>query len=376
MNKNDKHFSITAQDNTTSARTGIIQTKHGLIETPAFAPVASQGSVKSLTHSQVEGLGAQIILVNAYHLFLRPGTETIRRLGGVHTFISWDKPILSDSGGYQIYSLANLVKVNEDGVEFSSHLDGTKSFVSPEDVIKIQQNLGTDIMMPLDNFPPYPSSPDRIMESVELTTRWASRSRKYFLENTHNQHLWGICQGSVNWDLRKKSIEDLLQIDFDGYALGGLGIGEPKDQFMETVEKSCSLLPLNKPRYLMGIGYIQDILEAVDKGVDLFDCVLPTRNARNGTLFTSSGKLIIKNQKYAKDEKPIEKNCSCYTCLNFSRAYLRHLYERKEMTSSTLNTIHNLHFYLDIFRKIRQAIQSKSYLDYKRILLNRNKEKN
>jgi len=369
MNKNDKNFSITAQDNTSSARTGIIHTQHGLIETPAFAPVASQGSVKSLTHSQVESLGAQLILVNAYHLFLRPGTGTIRRLGGVHSFISWDRPILSDSGGYQIYSLSDLVKVKEEGVEFSSHLDGTKFFVSPEEIIEIQRNLGTDIMMPLDHFPPYPSSSDTIKESVELTTRWATRSRKYFLDNTHNQRLWGICQGSVHWDLRKKSIEDLLPIDFDGYALGGLGIGEPKSQFMETVEKSCSLLPLDKPRYLMGIGYIQDILEAVDRGVDLFDCVLPTRNARNGTLFTSSGRLIIKNQKYANDEKPIDENCSCYTCLNFSRAYLHHLFERNEMSSATLNTIHNLHFYLDIFQKIRQAIQSKSYLDFKRTIL-------
>ncbi len=370
MNKADRNYRITAQDDTSSARTGIIFTEHGLIETPAFAPVASQGSVKSLTHSQVEALGAQLILVNAYHLFLRPGTETIRRIGGIHTFISWDKPILSDSGGYQIYSLTDLVRVREDGVEFSSHLDGTKSFVSPEDVIEIQRNLGTDILMPLDNFPPYPSSPDRMKESVDLTTRWAKRSRKYFLENTQNQRLWGICQGSVHWDLRKKSIMDLLQIDFDGYALGGLGIGEPKTQFMETVEKSCSLLPLDKPRYLMGIGYIQDILEAVDRGIDLFDCVLPTRNARNGTLFTSSGKLIIKNQKYANDEKPIDQNCSCYTCLKYSRAYLRHLYERNEMSSAALNTIHNLHFYLDIFRKIRQAIQSKSYPDFKRTLLN------
>ena len=368
MNKNNNNFRITAQDSTSSARTGNIYTQHGVIETPAFAPVASQGSVKSLTHSQIEVLGAQLILVNAYHLFLRPGTEVIRRLGGVHNFISWNKPILSDSGGYQIYSLSNLVKVKEDGVQFSSHLDGSKYFVSPEDVIQIQQNLGTDILMPLDNFPPYPSSPDRIKESVELTTQWATRSRKYFLENTHNQQLWGICQGSVNWDLRKKSITDLLGIDFDGYALGGLGIGESKTQFMETVEKSCSLLPLDKPRYLMGIGYIQDIIEAVDRGVDLFDCVLPTRNARNGTLFTSSGKLIIKNQKYANDKKPIDKNCSCYTCMNFSRAYLRHLYERNEMSSATLNTIHNLHFYLDIFRKIRQAIQSKSYADFKRTL--------
>ena len=369
MNKNKKHFSVTARNSTSSARTGVIHTSHGLIETPAFAPVASQGSVKSLTHSQVESLGAQLMLVNAYHLFLRPGTETIRRLGGIHTFISWDKPILSDSGGYQIYSLSDLVKVKEDGVEFSSHLDGTKFFVSPEDVIEIQRNLGTDIMMPLDNFPPYPSSPDRIKESVELTTRWATRSRKYFLEKTRNQYLWGICQGGVRWNLRKKSIEDLLGIGFDGYALGGLGLGEPRTQFMETVEKSCSLLPLDKPRYLMGIGYIQDILEAVDRGIDLFDCVLPTRNARNGTLITRSGKLIIKNQKYASDERPIEKNCSCYTCLNFSRAYLRHLFERNEISSATLNTIHNLHFYLDIFQKIRQAIQSNSYPDFKKTVL-------
>lgn len=366
---NDKNFRITAQDNSSCARTGTIHTSHGLIETPAFAPVASQGSVKSLTFSQVESLGAQLILVNAYHLYIRPGIETIRRLGGIHSFISWDKPILSDSGGYQIYSLSKLVKVKKEGVEFSSHLDGTKYFVSPEDVIEIQRNLGSDILMPLDHFPPYPSSPDTIKESVELTTRWAKRSRTYFLENTRDQHLWGICQGGVHWDLRKTSITDLLHIDFDGYALGGLGIGEPKTQFMETVEKSCSLLPLDKPRYLMGIGYVQDILEAVERGVDLFDCVLPTRNARNGTLFTSHGKLIIKNQKYADDEKPIDENCSCYTCLNFSRAYLRHLYERNEMSSATLNTIHNLHFYLDIFQKIRQAIQSKSYLEFKRTIL-------
>ena len=369
MQNSNKIFDISSQDSSSSARTGIIHSQHGIIETPAFAPVASQGAIKSLTHSQVKDLGAQLILVNAYHLYLRPGTETIRRLGGIHSFISWDKPILSDSGGYQVYSLSELVKVKEEGVEFSSHLDGTKLFVSPEDVIEIQRNLGTDILMPLDNFPPYPSSTEKIKESVELTTRWAARSRRYFLEKTENQRLWGISQGSVHWDLRKKSIEDLLQIEFDGYALGGLGIGEPKTQFMEVVEKSCSLLPLDKPRYLMGIGYIQDILEAVDRGVDLFDCVLPTRNARNGTLFTSSGRLIIKNQKYENDENPVDRNCSCYTCKNFSRAYLRHLYERNEMTSATLNTIHNLHFYLDIFQKIRQAIQSNSYPDFKRKLI-------
>lgn len=355
-----KKFQIKCKEKGSSARCGLIQTAHGTIETPAFAPVGSQGSVKALPHSQVEDLGAQLILVNAYHLYLRPGLETIQRFGGIHSFISWPKPILSDSGGFQIYSLSPLTKVLKEGVRFASHLDGSKIFLTPEDVIDIQITLGTDIMMQLDYFVPFPAPKPKLKRAVELTTQWAERSWDHFRKQKTQQQLWGICQGGIHWDLRKKSIKDLMNIGFDGYAMGGLGIGEPKTQFFDVVEKSCSLLPEEKPRYLMGIGYIQDILEAVKKGVDLFDCVLPTRNARNGTLFTSRGRIVIKNQKYEQDRRPLDEDCRCYTCHNFSRAYLRHLYERNEITSSILNTIHNLHFYLDFFRKIRQSIQTNS----------------
>ncbi|TEU07957.1 MAG: tRNA guanosine(34) transglycosylase Tgt [Candidatus Aminicenantes bacterium] len=364
-----KTFEITSSDSRTSARTGIIHTPHGPIETPAFAPVGSQGTVKGLPHSLLQSLGAQLMLVNSYHLFLRPGLETIGQSGGIHSFISWDRPILSDSGGFQIYSLSPLVKVKRKGVEFTSHLDGTKIFLSPEDVVDIQITLGSDIIMTLDHFLPFPASKDNMKEAVNLTSHWAKRSQAHFTQQKSSQLLWGITQGSVNWDLRKKSTEELTEMDFSGYALGGLGLGEPKSQLMEIIEKSDSLLPREKPRYLMGIGYISDITEAVDRGIDLFDCVLPTRNARNGTLFTSEGKIVIKNIKYANDQRPIDEDCSCYTCQNFSRAYLRHLYERQEISSSILNTIHNLYFYLDIFRKIRQSIQSNSYQSLKSTII-------
>jgi queuine tRNA-ribosyltransferase len=355
-----QNFLITARDSSSSARTGKIKTPHGVIETPAFAPVASQGTVKALLHSQVEALGAQVILVNAYHLYLRPGLETIAQAGGVHAFISWPEAILSDSGGFQIYSLSPLVKVTTDGVRFASHLDGTRIFLRPEDVVDIQRSFSTDIMMTLDYFLPFPSSKPKMREAVKTTSLWARRSKDRHLESDSRQQLWGICQGSVFWELRRQSIEDLLEVGFDGYALGGLGIGEPKAELMGTLEKADELLPKDKPRYLMGMGYIEDILDAVARGVDFFDCVLPTRNARNGTLFTSRGKIVIKNQKYAQDGRPLDEECECYTCRNFSRAYLRHLYEREEISSATLNTIHNLHFYLDIFRKIRQSIPSNS----------------
>ncbi|MFC2169404.1 tRNA guanosine(34) transglycosylase Tgt [Acidobacteriota bacterium] len=367
-------FEIKAKDTQSSARTGIIHTAHGIIKTPAFAPVASQGTVKGLTHNQLQSLGAQLMLVNSYHLFLRPGLETIAKSGNIHSFVSWPKPILSDSGGFQIYSLSPLVKVKKKGVEFSSHLDGTKIFLTPEEVIDIQVRLGTDILMVLDYFLPFPSSEDKVREAVEITTLWARRSKAFFLKQNSRQLLWGICQGSVFWNLRKKSIEDLAELDFDGFALGGLGIGEPKSQFLEIVEKSTALLPQEKPRYLMGIGYIKDILKAVEKGIDFFDCVLPTRNARNGTLFTSTGKIVIKNKKYEHDSRPIDEKCSCYTCQNFSRSYLRHLYERQEISSAVLNTIHNLNFYLDIFRKIRQAIQSNSFQQLKYDIIDSKKE--
>jgi queuine tRNA-ribosyltransferase len=367
-------FTLTAADPASAARTGIISTKHGPIETPAFAPVASQGTVKALSHRDVEGLGAQVILVNSFHLFLRPGPDTVRSLGGLHDFISWRKPILTDSGGYQIYSMSPLAKVRPDGVAFSSHLDGTKYFLKPEDVVDIQVKLGSDIMMVLDYFVPYPSPEDVIRESMETTSRWARRSRDHVRRCENAGLLWGITQGSVIWELRRQSTEVLVELDFDGYAIGGLGIGEAKSQLVEILERSDGLLPKEKPRYLMGMGYVQDVLEAVERGVDLFDCVLPTRNARNGSLFTSRGPLSIKNQKYARDERPPDEECGCYTCRHFSRAYLRHLYERQEISSAILNTIHNLHFYLDIFAKIRQSISSHSFHGLKSNILNKFKD--
>jgi queuine tRNA-ribosyltransferase len=367
-------FEIKSRDKSSSARTGVIHTQHGSIQTPAFAPVGSQGTIKALPHNLVKSLGAQILLVNAYHLYLRPGVDAISKLGGVHSFISWPDPILSDSGGFQIYSLSPLVKIKKQGVTFSSHLDGEKIYLTPEDVVDIQLKLGTDIMMPLDHFLPYPASEESVREAVSLTSSWAQRSRAHFLSHDASTLLWGICQGGIFWELRKKSLEELMEIDFDGYALGGLGIGEPKTQYMEIIERSSALLPEEKPRYLMGIGYIEDILETVEKGYDLFDCVLPTRNARNGTLFTHQGRIVIKNKKYELDSRPLDEECTCYTCQNFSRGYLRHLYERNEISSAILNTIHNLHFYLDILQKIRQAIQSNSFQKFKKTLIDKHKE--
>jgi queuine tRNA-ribosyltransferase len=362
-------FTVTSRDPASAARTGRLETPHGLVETPAFMPVGSQGTVKALTHAQVESLGAQILLVNSYHLFLRPGVETVEALGGLHAFISWPRPILTDSGGFQIYSLSPLVKVSDEGVRFASHLDGTKILLRPEDVVDLQVRLGADILMCLDHFPPYPYSDETLRESVRLTGLWARRSKARFASHDTRQQLWGICQGGVHAELRTRSIEDALAQDFDGYAYGGLGLGEPKTRLFETLELGHALLPAGRPRYLMGMGYVEDVVEAVARGVDLFDCVLPTRNARNGTLFTSRGRVAIKNVKYARDERPLDEACGCYTCTHFSRAYLRHLFERDEISSAVLNTIHNLYFYLDIFRKMRHAILSKSFHSLRKSLI-------
>jgi queuine tRNA-ribosyltransferase len=367
-------FTVVAEDDGSAARAGVIETAHGPILTPAFAPVASQGSVKALTHRQVEELGAQLILSNSYHLFLRPGTETIKALGGLHKFIGWLKPILTDSGGFQIYSLSPLAKVRRDGVAFASHLDGTKLFLTPEAVVDIQAVLGSDIMMALDYFAPYPSSGEKAEEAVALTTRWAARARAHVRGVETAGRLWGITQGGVDPELRRRSTAELVELDFDGYAIGGLGIGEPKSLLFEMLELSHAALPRDKSRYLMGMGYIPDILAAVERGVDLFDCVLPTRNARNGSLFTSRGPIAIKNRKHATDERPLDPDCGCYTCRHFSRAYLRHLYERQEIASAVLNTIHNLHFYLDIFAKIRQSIQFHSFQHLKSSILDNLKD--
>jgi len=362
-------FRLTAQDPGSAARTGLLETPHGTIETPAFMPVASQGTVKGLTHAQVEALGAQILLVNSYHLFLRPGVDAVEALGGLHRFMSWPGPILTDSGGFQIYSLSPLVRLSDEGVRFASHLDGSRIFLRPEDVVDLQLRLGTDILMCLDHFPAYPYADEALRESVRLTGLWARRSKARFAEHETRQQLWGISQGGVHADLRTRSIEGLLEQDFQGYAYGGLGIGEPKTRLFETLELGHGLLPPDRPRYLMGMGYVEDVVEAVARGVDFFDCVLPTRNARNGTLFTSRGRIAIKNLKYARDERPLDEACGCYTCRHFSRAYLRHLYERNEITSAVLNTIHNLYFYLDIFREIRHAILSNSFAPLKKSLI-------
>ncbi|MBM3293831.1 MAG: tRNA guanosine(34) transglycosylase Tgt [Candidatus Aminicenantes bacterium] len=367
-------FAVRAGDPGSSARAGEIRTPHGPIATPAFAPVASQGSVKGLTHDRVESLGAQLLLCNAYHLFLRPGPETIRRLGGLHRFMSWTRPILTDSGGFQIYSLSPLARVRPDGVAFASPIDGTKFFLTPEAVLDIQIALGSDIMMALDYFVPYPSPAEKVREAVETTTRWAKRARDRHRDGDSGSQLWGITQGSVDLELRLRSTDDLVALDFEGYAIGGLGLGESRTQRLEILERSDALIPRDKPRYLMGIGYIADILEAVERGIDLFDCVLPTRNARNGSLFTSRGVVAIKNKKYAGDEGPLDPDCACPTCRRYSRAYLRHLFERGEIASAVLNTIHNLFFYLDIFAKIRQSIQSQSFQRVKLNLMNSLKE--
>ncbi len=359
-------FSVKCRDPRSRARTGLLRTAHGRIHTPAFGPVASQGTVKALTHDVLDELGAEIILVNAYHLSLRPGADEVARLGGVHRFISWPKPILSDSGGFQIYSLTPPPRVREDGVLFSSHLDGGKVFLRPEDAVDLQVKIGADIIMTLDVVPAYPAPRQKMEEAIRLTSLWARRCARRFREKDSSQLLWGIAQGGVFSDLRRKSLEDLLDIGFSGYALGGLGLGEPKTQMLDIVEESLAALPADRPRYLMGLGYPADVLEAVERGADFFDCVLPTRNARNGSLFTRQGTIVIKNRTYARDYLPLDERCPCYTCRNFSRAYLRHLYERNEITSAVLNTIHNLHFYLDFFREIRQSIDSHSFKEFKR----------
>ncbi|MBN2199597.1 MAG: tRNA guanosine(34) transglycosylase Tgt [Candidatus Aminicenantes bacterium] len=367
-------FSVLSRDPGSRARTGLLRTAHGRVRTPAFGPVASQGAVKALTHKQLRELGAEILLVNAYHLSLRPGAEEVARLGGIHRFISWNRPLLSDSGGFQVYSLTPPPRIKDEGVFFSSHLDGTKIFLRPEDAVDIQVKLGADIIMPLDCFPAYPAPEEKLREAVRRTSLWAGRCRARFEEHDTRQQLWGIAQGGVDRDLRRRSIDDLLDIGFSGYALGGLGLGEPKTRLLDIVSLCLERLPDDKPRYLMGLGYVADILEAVERGADFFDCVLPTRNARNGTLFTRRGTIVIKNQKYARDERPIEDGCACYTCRNFSRAYLRHLYERNEIGSAVLNTIHNLHFYLDFFREMRQSIDSFSFKEFKRNFISRKEE--
>lgn len=356
-------FEVTKQDTSTKARTGRIHTAHGTVATPVFMPVATQGSVKAMTPEEIKGFGFEMIISNAYHLYLRPGHETVKSQGGLHGFMKWNGSIATDSGGFQVLSLSKVRKIKEGGILFRSHLDGTEHYLTPAKAIEIQQALGSDIMMCLDECPPYPATYEYMEKSVDLTTRWARLCKE--AKTDSEKALFGIVQGGVYPDLRKKSATELQEIGFDGYSIGGLGIDEPKEKLYEIAGLSASYLPAEKPRYLMGIGMPGDIVEAVSQGVDVFDCVLPTRNARNGSLFTNHGKMVIKNALYANDERPLDEDCDCYTCRTFSRAYLRHIYQAAEILASRLLTIHNLHYYGRLMRDMREAISKGEFSSFK-----------
>ncbi len=351
-----------------SARRGQITTAHGTIETPVFMPVGTLASVKSLTTDQLEQLGPEIILNNTYHLMLRPGVDLIEQLGGVHRFQSWNRAILTDSGGFQVFSLSKIRKVREEGVEFRSHIDGSAHFLSPERSIEIQQRMGVDIAMAFDECPPYGWSRDEVEKSMEMTHRWAKRS---IAARGGPPALFGIVQGGTHHDLRKRSVEEIAALDFDGIAIGGVAVGESKPEMLDIMRFTAALLPAGRPRYLMGVGTPEDLLDGVEAGIDMFDCVMPTRNARNGSLFTSQGKVAIKNAQYANDAQPLDPNCSCLTCRTVSRAYLRHLFVNDEIAAHVYNTIHNLSFYLDLMRGIRQAIESDSFAAFRAAFLSR-----
>ena len=358
-------FTITHRDG--GARRGWFRTPHGIVETPVFMPVGTQGTVKAMTPRDLDDVGTTILLGNTYHLHLRPGDALIARLGGLHAFMGWSRPILTDSGGYQVFSLASRRTVEEEGVAFQSHLDGSACSLTPETAVDIQMQLGSDIAMVLDECPALPAPSDVLTASVELTARWAARARARFLSyrddppagivpTNPGQAQFGIVQGGTSPDLRARSAEKTLAVGFEGYAIGGLSVGETADVMYATVEATTPLLPEDRPRYLMGVGTPIDLVEAVARGVDMFDCVMPTRNARNGQLMTREGPLNIKNARFADDDEPADPSCRCYTCRQFSRAYLRHLFLAGEILGSTLNTLHNLYFYLDTMRGIRDAI--------------------
>lgn len=355
------NFRILTSDGT--ARRGVIQTRRGEINTPSFMSVGTHGTVKAMSPDELKALGAEIILGNTYHLYLRPGLDVILELGGLHKFMNWDRPILTDSGGFQVFSLSAFRKIEKNGVHFRSHIDGSLHFIGPLEAMKIQDILGSDIAMVFDECIPYPATYEYASRSVELTTEWAKQCRA---AQNDGQALFGIVQGGMFKDLRRKSTEELLDIGFDGYAVGGVSVGEPKGEMHEIIYFNGPLLPPDKPRYLMGIGDFGDMLKAVDAGFDMFDCIMPTRNARHGTLFTSAGKTSIKREEFKYDSGPLDPDCTCYTCRTFSRAYLRHLFVSREILSMRLNTLHNLHFYQTFFGNMRAAIEAGKFGEYKR----------
>jgi queuine tRNA-ribosyltransferase len=363
-------FELLAQDRQTKARRGRLTTAHGVVDTPAFMPIGTQGTVKAVTPRELRELNAQTVLGNTYHLFVRPGIDVIKHFGGLHKFMNWDGPILTDSGGYQIFSLAKLRKITEEGVHFQNHVDGMPAFISPEIAMEIQAGLGSDIAMALDECAPYPCERDYAAQSAEMTARWAKRCKSEFeIRNSEfeiKRQLFGIVQGATFDDLRKSSAQAIVDLDFDGYAIGGVSVGEPEEEMIRAVESAEPFLPKDKPRYAMGLGTPPQLLEMIARGMDMFDCVLPTRLARNGTAFTATGTINLKNAEFALDKSPIEENCVCYACRGFSRGYIRHLIKAEEILGLRLITLHNLHFYLDLMRQAREQIQSRSFDQFRK----------
>lgn len=355
-------FEVLKESSDSQARLGKLYTTHGEIETPVFMPVGTQATVKTMSPHELETIGAKIILSNTYHLYLRPGHDLVAEAGGLHKFMNWHRPILTDSGGFQVFSLAELREISDEGVTFRSHLDGSKHFFSPEKAMEIQMALGSDIAMAFDECAPYPCSYEEAYRAMVRTTRWAERCLKY--HKHPYQVVFGIVQGSVYPDLRIESAKQLTQLDFPGYGIGGLSVGEPKPLMYEMLEQTIPHLPVNKPRYLMGVGSPDCIIEGVLRGVDMFDCVLPTRIARNGTVMTSQGKIVVRNAQYARDFRPLDPNCNCYTCQNFTRAYIRHLLKAEEVLGIRLTTLHNLYFLLNLMAKIREAIKEDRLRDF------------
>jgi len=372
----DKKFKIDSKCKFTDARIGRIYTQHGEIQTPVFMPVATQSTVKTLSNLDLIQIGVDIFITNTYHLYLRPGIETIVKAGGLHKFCGWTKSIITDSGGYQLYSLTKLRKITEDGVEFQSHIDGSLHFFSPEKIIEIQNLLGADIIVCLDECVSYPSIYEYVKTSTELTLKWAKRCKLRFNELNSKNQLFGIIQGSTYDDLRKYSLEKTLQLNFDGYAFGGLSVGEPKQIMYEIIEKNTCLLPENKPRYVMGVGLPEDIWYCVEKGIDMFDCIIPTRNGRNGQAFTSYGKVNIKNSIYKNDFAPLDIECNCFTCRNYTRAYIHHLFHAGEILALRLLTFHNIFFIIGITNKIKEAIKKGNFLEEKKNFFEKYNSKN
>ena len=369
-------FELLSSDQHSKARRGRLKTAHGVIDTPAFMPVGTQGSVKGVSPRELCELNAQIVLGNTYHLFVRPGLDVIKHFGGLHNFMSWDGPILTDSGGYQIFSLAKLRKISEEGVEFQNHVDGARAFISPEIAMEIQAALGSDIAMVLDECVPYPCEYDYAAKSAELTTSWAKRCKAVAtsLRDAHAAHsaaatkrlLFGIIQGGTFDDLRRASAQAMVELDFDGYAIGGVSVGEPEEEMTRAVESAEPFLPTHKPRYAMGLGTPPQMLQMIARGMDMFDCVLPTRLARNGTAFTAAGTFNLKNAEFALDIRPIEENCACEACREFSRGYIRHLIKAQEILGLRLITLHNLHFYLNLMNRVRTEIQTGSFDQFRK----------